>query len=136
MSEEKPIGVIACTESDICVGGYGPLPRDRNAFHEAKPDEKPHLDAIFHAWRALQELGWRDAIYAPRDSSPLLLIEAGSTGVHEGYRDDIGFWIYDGDTDDDVQRLWGRHGNEVPHRLRPQLHRVTGSPPHRLRGRH
>jgi hypothetical protein len=98
MSEEKPIGVIACTESDICVGGYGPLPRDRNAFHEAKPDEKPHLDAIFHAWRALQELGWRDAIYAPRDSSPLLLIEAGSTGVHEGYRDDIGFWIYDGDT--------------------------------------
>ena len=60
--------------------------------------EDTEVRAIFHAYDRLRKLGWRDTIYAPRDGSPLLLIEAGSTGIHQGYRDEHGFWVIDEDT--------------------------------------
>lgn len=64
----------------------------------SRQEEVREVRAIFHAFDRLRKLGWREAIYAPRDQSPLLLIEAGSTGIHHGYRDDYGFWIAEGDT--------------------------------------
>ena len=63
------------------------------------PDSKTAISRAFSAWQRLQELGWRDARYAPCDRSPLLLIEPGSTGIHHGTRDaGRRFWIVDGDT--------------------------------------
>ena len=63
---------------------------------ERLPDEAACLRALADGVHRLQELGWRDASYAPTDSSPLQLIEAGSTGIHDGYRDtERRFWITD-----------------------------------------
>lgn len=60
--------------------------------------EEKALYAILDAVTQLRADGWRDALYAPRDEL-LELIEAGSTGVHKGTRDDLGFWIHaDGDS--------------------------------------
>lgn len=63
------------------------------------PDEAACLRALMDGFSRLKELGWRDAVYAPTDGTPLVLIEAGSTGIHQGYRDDERrFWI-EGDSD-------------------------------------
>lgn len=64
---------------------------------EAMPDEPTALRAMVDAYQRLKELGWRDATYAPKDE-PIEMLEVGSTGIHRGYRDDIGFWIQDTDT--------------------------------------
>jgi hypothetical protein len=100
----RAIGGIACGE-----GGCVPLTaeeaqalyvaamRERDERAARLPDEISALRAMFDAYTRLQELGWREAIYAPL-AFPLELIEVGSTGVHRGYRDEIGFWIDDGDT--------------------------------------
>ena len=76
--------------------------RDKRA--ELMPYDQQALGLMFEARQRLIERGWRDAVYAPRDHSPLLLIETGSTGIHEGHRDREGrFWIADhGD-------LWPSH---------------------------
>lgn len=58
------------------------------------PDEASCLHAIRDGFYRLKDLGWRDATYAPADNSPLELIEAGSTGIHKGHRDnERRFWI-------------------------------------------
>lgn len=41
-----------------------------------------HVVAIWEAVNALKRLGWRDAVYCPKDGSPFDAIEAGSTGIH------------------------------------------------------
>lgn len=71
--------------------------RQKSDRAERMPDTESAVRAMCDATNRLRELGWRDAMYAPKDR-PLLLIEAGSSGIHHGYRDDIGFWIEDGDT--------------------------------------
>jgi hypothetical protein len=74
---------------------------------EEMPDEHTAIGVMFGAWLRLKELGWRDATYAPTDHSPLQLIEAGSTGIHEGYRDaERRFWITDDDTWPSRPVLW------------------------------
>lgn len=70
------------------------------------PDELTAVRAIADGYERLKELGWREAMYAPKDGPTLLLIEAGSTGIHTGYRDDIGFWIIDDDTWPSHPILW------------------------------
>jgi hypothetical protein len=62
------------------------------------PTERDLLEAMHAAYCGLVNSGWRSAQYAPADKTPLLLIEAGSTGVHRGWRDETCFWIFDGDT--------------------------------------
>ena len=64
---------------------------------EMMPTEHDALLVMMRAWERLKELGWREAMYAPRDGSPLQFIEAGSTGIHQGHRDDNHTWIFDGD---------------------------------------
>lgn len=69
------------------------------------PTERDALLVLNEAVRRLKELGWREAIYAPRDGRALQLIEPGSTGIHTGYcreRPASGlpmkwFWIWDDD---------------------------------------
>lgn len=76
------------------------------------PDEAAAIKVMFEAWERLKALGWREAMYCPRDGSPVEFIEAGSTGIHRGWRDDKYFWIEDGD-------LW-------PSQIGPMLFRPRG----------
>lgn len=60
--------------------------------------ERATINKLFAAYNRLTELGWRSAFYAPRDGTPIELLEAGSTGIHTGHRDaDGSFWIADAD---------------------------------------
>jgi hypothetical protein len=70
----------------------------RAARAEEMPDEAAALKVLHRAFTRLKELGWREANYAPTGTR-LLLVEAGSTGVHRGDRDtERRFWIHDQDT--------------------------------------
>lgn len=64
------------------------------------PTERDAIVALNQAYTRLCELGWQNPIYAPKNGSPLDLIEAGSTGIHRGHYDGdwpIGsWWIVDG----------------------------------------
>ena len=55
--------------------------KDREA---RMPDEMTAVRAFFDAWQRLKELGWREAIYCPKDGSSFQMIEPGSTGIHDG----------------------------------------------------
>lgn len=48
------------------------------------PTAQDALRQVCEAKERLQELGWRDGIYAPKDGSMFRVIEAGSTGIFEG----------------------------------------------------
>ena len=67
------------------------------------PDEQSAIRQLYEAQERLKELGWQDPVYAPKDGSPLDLIELGSSGVHRGHYEGKwptgGWWIHDdGDT--------------------------------------
>jgi hypothetical protein len=66
------------------------------------PTEQDALNALGQAYQRLSELGWRDAIYCPKDGSQFQVIEAGSTGVHDCTYDGEWpkgtWWVHDGDT--------------------------------------
>ena len=47
----------------------------------AMPDVQSAINALFEAWLRLKELGWREAIYCPKDGTSFEVIEAGSTGI-------------------------------------------------------
>ena len=69
---------------------------------ERLPDEAACLRAMGDAWQRLKELGWREAIYCPKDGTPFDAIEFGSTGIHdchyEGEWPNGHWWIHeDGD---------------------------------------
>ncbi len=51
------------------------------------PDEKSAISMLFDSYDRLRELGWREAIYCPKDGTHFQVIEAGSTGVFDGYYD-------------------------------------------------
>ena len=46
------------------------------------PDDSAALNVMFEAWQRLKELGWREAMYCPKDGTEFEVIEAGSTGIH------------------------------------------------------
>lgn len=50
---------------------------------EEMPDEAAALQVLFRAYQRLQELGFSDAIYCPKDGTVFDVIEAGSTGIHD-----------------------------------------------------
>lgn len=50
---------------------------------ETMPDERTALNALQEAYTRLKELGWREAIYCPKDGTNFKAIEAGSTGIHD-----------------------------------------------------
>lgn len=73
------------------------------------PDEAAAIRVMNEAYKRLQELGWRERMYAPR-GQPLELIEMGSTGIHKGQRglhdEDDRFWVFDGDCWPSQPVLW------------------------------
>lgn len=64
------------------------------------PDEKAAIRAMMDAWLRLKQLGWREAMYCPKDGSMFKVIEAGSTGIFDcAYRGEWAsghFDVYDG----------------------------------------
>ena len=50
---------------------------------EEMPDDKAALHQMFEGYQRLKELGWKDAIYAPKDGTEIDVIEAGSTVIHK-----------------------------------------------------
>lgn len=68
---------------------------------ESMPTEQDAIDAMFEAYTRLKELGWREAIYCPKDGTQFAMIEPGSTGVHQGFY--LGEWPEGRWTDGD----WG-----------------------------
>ena len=65
------------------------------------PDETAALRCLMEAYTRLKELGWREAMYCPKDGSTFKAIEAGSTGIHdchyEGEWPKGSYWVTDGD---------------------------------------
>lgn len=53
----------------------------------AMPDERAALNTLMDAYTRLKELGWREAIYCPKDGTEFEVIEAGSTGIHRCHYD-------------------------------------------------
>lgn len=47
------------------------------------PTERDAIVALWNAWQRLKELGWKEAMYCPKNGSRFQVIEAGSTGVFE-----------------------------------------------------
>ena len=71
------------------------------------PDDNEALLNMFDAFQRLQELGWRDIIYCPKDGTHFDAIEAGSTGIHNCWYQ--GTWpkgIWWGDAANDI---WPMH---------------------------
>lgn len=66
------------------------------------PDEQSAINTMMEAFTRLKELGWREAIYCPKDGSMFKAIEPGSTGIHDCYYEGEwpkgSWWVVDGDT--------------------------------------
>ena len=56
---------------------------NRKKRAEDMPTEQDAINAMHGAYLRLRELGWRDAIYCPKDMSPFQVIEPGSSGIHD-----------------------------------------------------
>jgi len=50
---------------------------------EDMPTEQDAIRQMRDAHQRLKELGWRDAIYCPKDGSVFEVLEAGSSGIHD-----------------------------------------------------
>jgi hypothetical protein len=72
-------------------------PSDPKKRTPPTPEEKAALIAMFEAYQELIKLGWRSAIYAPKDGTPLEIIELGSTGIHHGWHDGKFLFVDDGE---------------------------------------
>jgi hypothetical protein len=60
------------------------------------PEEKDAIMQIFEGVKRLEDLGWGNSIYAPKDRTFFKAIEAGSCGIARTNRDDKGrFWAYE-----------------------------------------
>ncbi len=63
------------------------------------PGVEDALRVLMDAYTRLKELGWRDAIYCPKDGTAFEVIEPGSTGIfrchYEGTWPDGSWWLYD-----------------------------------------
>jgi hypothetical protein len=58
---------------------------------ELMPDEHAAVNMLFEATQRLEDLGWQDAIYCPKDGSSFQVIEPGSTGFHRAHY--CGEWL-------------------------------------------
>ena len=67
---------------------------------EEMPTEKDALTVMFEAYQRLKELGWREAVYCPKDGSSFWSVEPGSTDIHStvylGEWPDGNWWVEDG----------------------------------------
>lgn len=62
------------------------------------PTEQDAIHAMWSAYQRLCELGWRDAIYCPKDGQTFKVIEPGSVGIHDchysGEWPSGGWWVH------------------------------------------
>lgn len=80
------------------------------------PDESAALSRMFDGYDRLRQLGWRDAIYCPKDGTIFEVIEAGSTGIHICH--------YEGEW---PKGTWWVHGDGDLWPSRPILFRLKGA---------
>lgn len=102
---EKPDDIVGhktfstgeiCPETGFPASRHEPLTRaEADALWEAceaarakraadMPDEQAALRVMCDAYQRLKELGWREAMYCPKDGTSFKLIEPGSSGIHDG----------------------------------------------------
>jgi len=90
-------------EAEALLAACDQARRDRAAL---MPDERAAIDMLQHAFERLRELGWREAMYCPKDGRVFNAIEAGSSGIHrchyQGEWPSGHYLISDGD-------LWPSH---------------------------
>ena len=55
---------------------------EKDARAKLMPTDEDALRLMFECYTRLKELGWREAIYCPKDGAEFDAIEAGSTGIH------------------------------------------------------
>ncbi len=48
------------------------------------PTEQDAINMMFECYQRLEDLGWKHAMYAPKNGKPFLSISVGSTGIHKG----------------------------------------------------
>lgn len=60
--------------------------------------ERQEIVRMFKAYDNLRRMGWREAIYCPKDGTVFEAIEAGSTGIHDchyqGEWPDGSWWVH------------------------------------------
>ena len=54
----------------------------KDARAELMPTEQDAIKVMWEGFQRLRELGWREAMYCPKDGSEFDVIEPGSTGIH------------------------------------------------------
>lgn len=68
--------------ADDCKALWEASELHREARAAAMPDDARALRVMCEAHERLRELGWREAMYCPKDGSAFEVIEAGSSGIH------------------------------------------------------
>lgn len=68
-----------------CDAIWAQVQAERAKRQADMPDEKAALRVMHDAFIRLKELGWREAVYCPKDGSIFDVIEAGSTGIFRGF---------------------------------------------------
>lgn len=108
----KEIGAIACGPGgcvqitrEVADAIWAAAMEGKAKRQAMMPDEATAIRFMHDANTTLKEMGWQDPLYAPKNQ-PIQMLEAGSTGIHNGYRDEIGFWITDDDTWPSRPVLW------------------------------
>lgn len=111
------------SEADCIIAAADAAKADRTARF---PTEEAAIRGMWDAYQRLRELGWREAIYCPKDGTYFDAIEAGSTGVHDctyhGEWPTGGWWVAD---DND---LWPSH--PTLYRLREAAQQSTAPAEH------
>jgi hypothetical protein len=64
---------------------FAELKRSDAEREAAMPDWQAALHQICRAKERLRDLGWREAVYCPKDGTDFGLVEWGSTGVFTGF---------------------------------------------------
>lgn len=77
--------------------------------------ERSKVAALFHAFRGLiDEHGWKEIMYAPKDGTVFEVVSVGSTGIHEARYLGEDLFILDPDIPD----LWPANGTAILFRLK------------------
>ena len=92
------------------------IERSDTAQAKRMPDVRAALDQMFDAFDRLRKLGWRDAIYCPKDGTVFESISAGSTGIRDCH--------YEGEW---PKGSWWTHDDGDLWPSRPILFRLKGS---------
>ena len=73
---------VTRAEADEMIAGWD---REQKERADRMPTERDAIVAMWEARQRLIELGWREAVYCPKDGSPFQVIEAGSTGIFDAW---------------------------------------------------